>query len=71
LTLGANILRDVHGNVKLGDFGMSKHLQSMTQMKSFCGTLNYMSPDIVVGNSYGCKTDIWWDSCRQLMFTWS
>jgi len=59
LVLGANILRDTDGNVKLGDFGTSKQLQSITRMKSVCGTWYYMSPDIISGNSYGCKTDIW------------
>jgi len=56
---GANILRDIGGNVKLGDFGTSKQLQSVSRMNSFCGTWYYMSPDIISGKCYDYKTDIW------------
>lgn len=28
-------------------------------MKSFCGTLEYMAPEIMLGNQYG-KTVDWW-----------
>ena len=56
---GANILRDSSGNVKLGDFGTSKQLQTLTHLKSFCGTCYYMSPDIIAGDGYDTKTDIW------------
>ena len=68
LMSGANILRDIGGNVKLGDFGTSKQLQSVTRMNTFCGTWYYMSPDIISGQGYGCKTDIWWDTVEQLIF---
>jgi len=56
---GANILRDGSDNIKLCDFGTSKQLQTVTQIKSFCGTFHYMSPELVTGSGYGCKTDIW------------
>jgi len=57
--VGANILRDHVGNVKLGDFGTAKQLNTITRMNTFCGTWYYMSPDIINGKGYGCKTDIW------------
>jgi len=56
---GANILRDTEGNVKLGDFGTSKQLTSMTKLTSICGTWYYMSPEIIREVGYDCKTDIW------------
>ena len=59
VTLGANILRDNETNVKLGDFGTAKRLTSVTRMETLCGTWYYMSPDIICGDGYGCKTDIW------------
>ena len=59
MPVGANILRDVTGHVKLGDFGTAKQLRTLTRMNSFCGTWYYMSPDVVSGDGYACQTDIW------------
>ena len=56
---GANILRDTEGNVKLGDFGTSKQLTSMTKLTSICGTWYYMCPEIIREVGYEYKTDIW------------
>ncbi|XP_036995749.1 mitogen-activated protein kinase kinase kinase 2 isoform X3 [Artibeus jamaicensis] len=64
---GANILRDSTGNVKLGDFGASKRLQSIclsgTGMKSVTGTPYWMSPEVISGEGYGRKADIWSVGC--------
>jgi serine/threonine protein kinase len=62
---GANILRDHDGNVKLGDFGASKRLQTLSNsmMQSQTGTPYYMSPEIIDGQGYGRKTDIWSLGC--------
>lgn len=61
--LGANILRDSAGNVKLGDFGASRRLQTIclsgTGMKSVTGTPYWMSPEVISGEGYGRKADIW------------
>lgn len=61
---GANILRDSAGNVKLGDFGASKRLQTIclsgTGMKSATGTPYWMSPEVISGEGYGRKADIWY-----------
>lgn len=61
---GANILRDSAGNVKLGDFGASKRLQTIclsgTGMKSVTGTPYWMSPEVISGEGYGRKADIWY-----------
>jgi len=57
--VGANILRDIEDNVKLGDFGTSKQLETITGTKTVCGTCYYMSPELVKGEGYGRKTDIW------------
>ena len=63
---GANILRDNDGNVKLGDFGASRRLR-MIVTRSTChsdaqtitGTPYYMSREVIEGNGYGRKADIW------------
>ena len=66
LTLGANILRDLEGNVKLGDFGASKRLQVIvtrstchSDAQTITGTPYYMSREVIEGKGYGRKADIW------------
>ncbi|XP_055070218.1 mitogen-activated protein kinase kinase kinase 2 [Misgurnus anguillicaudatus] len=64
---GANILRDSVGNVKLGDFGASRRLQTIclsgTGIKSVMGTPYWMSPEVISGEGYGRKADIWSIGC--------
>ncbi|KAG9356042.1 hypothetical protein JZ751_000886 [Albula glossodonta] len=64
---GANILRDSSGNVKLGDFGASKRIQTIcmsgTGIKSVTGTPYWMSPEVISGEGYGRKADIWSVAC--------
>ncbi|KAK7502421.1 hypothetical protein BaRGS_00006374 [Batillaria attramentaria] len=62
----ANILRDTQGNVKLGDFGASKRLQvitSATGLKSVVGTPHWMAPEVINGEGYGRKADVWSVGC--------
>ncbi|XP_053569752.1 mitogen-activated protein kinase kinase kinase 3 isoform X2 [Bombina bombina] len=64
---GANILRDSVGNVKLGDFGASKRIQTIcmsgTGIKSVTGTPYWMSPEVISGEGYGRKADVWSVAC--------
>uniref|UniRef100_A0A8D0G3C7 Mitogen-activated protein kinase kinase kinase 3-like n=1 Tax=Sphenodon punctatus TaxID=8508 RepID=A0A8D0G3C7_SPHPU len=64
---GANILRDSAGNVKLGDFGASKRIQTIcmsgTGIKSVTGTPYWMSPEVISGEGYGRKADVWSVGC--------
>ncbi|XP_066498577.1 mitogen-activated protein kinase kinase kinase 22 [Hoplias malabaricus] len=64
---GANILRDSFGNVKLGDFGASKRIQTIcmsgTGIKSVTGTPYWMSPEVINGEGYGRKADVWSVAC--------
>ncbi|XP_078254877.1 mitogen-activated protein kinase kinase kinase 22 [Rhinoraja longicauda] len=64
---GANILRDSSGNVKLADFGASKRLQTIctsgTGMKSVTGSPYWMSPEVISGEGYGRKADVWSVGC--------
>ena len=58
-----NILIDVDGHIKLTDFGLAKELQisetSEPRTKTFCGTNEYLAPEIILGQSYGESVD-WW-----------
>ncbi|XP_052834448.1 mitogen-activated protein kinase kinase kinase 2 [Octopus bimaculoides] len=69
----ANILKNVQGNVKLGDFGASKRLQSicsMSGMKTVIGTPHWMAPEVINGEGYCRKADIWSLGCTVVeMFT--
>ncbi|KRZ05362.1 Protein kinase C-like 1B, partial [Trichinella zimbabwensis] len=55
-----NILLDADGHVKLADFGMCKEGISAEKLTStFCGTPDYIAPEILKENDYGASVD-WW-----------
>ena len=55
-----NIFLTASGEVKLGDFGIARHLQHTIQKtKSVVGTPYYMSPEICENREYSFKADIW------------
>ncbi|XVF41249.1 hypothetical protein PTKIN_Ptkin01aG0265400 [Pterospermum kingtungense] len=54
-----NILLDADGHVMLADFGLAKEFDENTRSNSMCGTLEYMSPEIVLGKGHDKAAD-WW-----------
>ncbi|XVE90950.1 hypothetical protein DITRI_Ditri20bG0116800 [Diplodiscus trichospermus] len=54
-----NILLDVDGHVMLTDFGLAKEFDENTRSNSMCGTLEYMSPEIILGKGHDKAAD-WW-----------
>ncbi|XP_009859795.3 mitogen-activated protein kinase kinase kinase 2-like [Ciona intestinalis] len=62
---GANVLRDSSGNVKLGDFGAAKKLQTIVTSsgQTVVGTPYWMSPEVIEGRGYGRRADIWSLAC--------
>ncbi|XP_011496245.1 PREDICTED: ribosomal protein S6 kinase 2 beta [Ceratosolen solmsi marchali] len=61
-----NILLDTEGHIALTDFGLSKQPLDDTQTYSFCGTVEYMAPEIVNRKGHSFAAD-WW-SFGVLMF---
>ncbi|KAM8921332.1 ribosomal protein S6 kinase alpha-5 [Pelodytes ibericus] len=58
-----NILLDSNGHVVLTDFGLSKEFVSDERERtfSFCGTIEYMAPEIVEGGEFGHDKAVdWW-----------
>ncbi|KAL6974929.1 Mitogen-activated protein kinase kinase kinase 3 [Sarracenia purpurea var. burkii] len=61
---GANILVDPHGEIKLADFGMAKHITACSSMLSFKGSPYWMAPEVVMNtNGYSLPVDIWSLGC--------
>lgn len=59
-----NILIDKDGNVKVTDFGLAKELSindvnGKGRTKTFCGTNEYIAPELILGQPYGESVD-WW-----------
>uniref|UniRef100_A0A1B6KP53 Protein kinase domain-containing protein n=2 Tax=Graphocephala atropunctata TaxID=36148 RepID=A0A1B6KP53_9HEMI len=52
-----NLLIDHHGYLKITDFGFAKKLNGRTY--TFCGTPDYIAPEIITGQGYGKAVD-WW-----------
>lgn len=50
---------DDNGNVCLTDFGMAKMVQDGETAKTFCGTPQYLAPEVLAGKGYDRQAD-WW-----------
>ena len=52
-----NVLIGADGHVRLTDFGFAKKIEDKTY--TFCGTPDYLAPEIILGQGYDRGAD-WW-----------
>ena len=54
-----NLLMDEKGYIYLSDFGLVKLLKPNEKANSFCGTPEYMAPEVIINEGYDRCAD-WW-----------
>ncbi|CAI5758641.1 unnamed protein product [Candida verbasci] len=55
-----NILLTIQGHIKIGDYGLCKeNMWESNTTSTFCGTPEFMAPEIVAGKNYNRSVD-WW-----------
>lgn len=64
-----NVLLDEEGHIRVADFGLSKMLargqgiddgpKKLTKTKTFCGTREYVAPEMLAGDLYDTSVDLW------------
>ena len=52
-----NIFIDIDGHIKLADFGLSKLQVGQTLNDTYCGSAEYMSPEMLNGECYSYGID--------------
>ncbi|XP_022235013.1 cGMP-dependent protein kinase, isozyme 2 forms cD4/T1/T3A/T3B-like isoform X2 [Limulus polyphemus] len=61
-----NMLLDIKGYVKLVDFGFAKKLTTGRKTWTFCGTPEYVAPEVILNRGHDISADYW--SLGVLMF---
>jgi serum/glucocorticoid-regulated kinase 2 len=61
-----NVLLDCKGYAKLTDFGLAKFIDKTDVASTFCGTPEYMAPEVILGK--GCNRPADWWSLGVLLY---
>ncbi|KAI9293126.1 kinase-like protein [Neoconidiobolus thromboides FSU 785] len=60
----SNLLIYDQSTIKLSDFGLATQIQEdIGEQKTLCGTLNYISPEIIHRKPYNLQSDLWSLGC--------
>uniref|UniRef100_A0A672ZWB5 cGMP-dependent protein kinase n=1 Tax=Sphaeramia orbicularis TaxID=375764 RepID=A0A672ZWB5_9TELE len=54
-----NLLLDSNGYVKLADFGFAKHIGLGKKTWTFCGTPEYVAPEVIMNKGHDFGADCW------------
>ena len=54
-----NVLLDSNGYAKLTDFGLAKFIEKQDITHTFCGTPDYLAPEVILGKGHNRPAD-WW-----------
>ena len=54
-----NILIDNKDNALLSDYGIATHCKEGEKRKTYCGTDEYLAPEVIRGEPYDQKIDVW------------
>ena len=54
-----NILIDIEGHIRLTDFGLSKVLENNGTSETFCGSPEYLAPEMIFGHKYTRSIDFY------------
>lgn len=60
-----NILLDKDGFIRLADFGFAREQMKKSEQNctTFCGSADYIAPEVVRGSGYGMAADLWSFGC--------
>ncbi|XP_009318524.1 PREDICTED: cGMP-dependent protein kinase 2 isoform X3 [Pygoscelis adeliae] len=54
-----NLILDAEGYIKLVDFGFAKKIGSGQKTWTFCGTPEYVAPEVILSKGHDCSVDFW------------
>ncbi|NWV08150.1 KGP2 kinase, partial [Ptilonorhynchus violaceus] len=54
-----NLILDAEGYIKLVDFGFAKKIGSGQKTWTFCGTPEYVAPEVILSKGHDFSVDFW------------